>query len=142
MSFYKKVVWFNWFGSKPKSIINPNLVDAGDLVKLEPSTSRGTKSINPLNTTLVVGSTYTISFSVISRVGTYDNVSIFLFDGGVEFTMPFAVGKVSKYTFTASSTTPTKLYIYAGMRGFTEGNGFTISNVKLEIGDKVTGVNA
>lgn len=82
--------------------------------------------------------TYTISADVEPTVGSFTQVSILPYPGGVQkiCTIP-ENGRVS-YAFTKTKDTIERVLIYAGVAGSTNGNGLIIRNVKIEKGDKAT----
>lgn len=87
---------------------------------------------------MMVGETYTISADVEVLEGSFDKISIYSYPGGKNVTVPIPTNNRVTATFTITSANTDSIFIYAGISGSTRGNSISITNVKIETGNKAT----
>ena len=87
---------------------------------------------------LEVGKTYTFSGYIKEKVGTFSGVTIYPYPDGKSYFAVLGEDGYIEYTFAVTSETTVNLYIYAGASGATAGNGWTMTEYKLEEGDVAT----
>lgn len=114
-----------------------------DVAILEPrNTGNASDNYNykqySLSETTREGQIYTVSFNAEITVGTFNKISVLLYDGTTS-RGAYATLKGNRWICQIEGSKTFKyILIYAGEQGSTRGNGLKLSKVKLEKGNKAT----
>ncbi|MFZ7342964.1 TipJ family phage tail tip protein [Avibacterium volantium] len=90
-----------------------------------------------LSQPLTIGQQYTFSAKVEVLEGNFTSVSILDYVGGRLKSLPIVDGVIST-TFTATTTEPERILVYAGLAGRTHNNAVKVTDAKLEKGTIAT----